>query len=389
MLQLNNDLIPLRDEIRNIRRDLHKIPELGFQEYKTNEYIFKFLKELDIEVYNNVGKTGIVGFLKGSKGGKTIAFRADMDGLPICEETGVEYRSNKKGNMHACGHDGHMAILLGLAKYLSLNKNKILDNIVFIFQPAEEGPGGAEVIIDEGIIDRFSIDYIYGLHLYPDVDEGKIALKSGPMMAQTGEFDITIKGRSGHGAIPHNSIDSIVIAADLISSYQTIISRNISPIDPAVLTIGRIEGGERRNVIAGRVTMEGTLRAFKGSIYKKIKEKMIDIAKGFEVANGCNIDIVYRDMYPPVNNNKELVDNFINIIGEENIEIIEPQMTSEDFSYYQKKVPGLFFFLGVRNEKKGHVFSLHNSRFNFDDKILVQGIQIYLNLLKGNNALTD
>lgn len=387
MILINEDIKMLRDEVIQIRHDLHQIPELGFEEYKTSKYIVDYLKKLDFKVYDKVAKTGVIGYLRGSEGKNTIAFRADMDALPVSEKTGLPFCSKHDGKMHACGHDGHMAILLGFAKYIFINKEKIKDNILLIFQPAEEGPGGAEVMVKEGILERFNVDRIYGLHLYPDVEEGIVAVRPGAMMAQTGEFDIYITGKSGHGAIPQNSIDSIVIGADLISSFQSIVSRNISPIEPVVLTIGKIKGGERRNVIAGKLYMEGTLRAFNESVYKKVKNKMISFAKGLEISYGSKIEIVFRDMYPPVNNNEKLVENFIEIVGYENLKIIEPQMTAEDFSYYQKKIPGLFFFLGVKNQEKGHTFPLHNSKFNFNDEILITGIQIYADLLNENDGL--
>ncbi|WIF94252.1 M20 metallopeptidase family protein [Caminicella sporogenes] len=388
MIQVCKEIENLSDEIINIRRYLHQIPELGFEEYETSKYIAKYLEDIGIKVYKNVAKTGVVGYIRGNNPKRTVAFRADIDALPVEENTKVPYCSKYLGKMHACGHDGHTAILLGLAKYLSLNKDKLRDNVLLIFQPAEEGPGGAEVIIREGILKKFKADCIYGLHLYPEVEEGKVALRSGPLMAQTGEFDIYIYGKSGHGAIPQNAVDSIIISADVINSLQTIISRSINPIKPAVLTIGRIEGGERRNVIAGKVVLEGTIRAFEESVYNKIKDRMIEILKGKEIVHNCKIELIFRDMYPPVNNDENMVIRFIDIIGRENIEIIDPQMISEDYSYYQRELPGLFFFLGVRNEKEGYIYPLHNSQFNFNERVLAMGVQIYVNLLKGNGHIS-
>ncbi|RKD27313.1 hippurate hydrolase [Caminicella sporogenes DSM 14501] len=388
MIQVCKEIENLSDEIINIRRYLHQIPELGFEEYETSKYIAKYLEDIGIQVYKNVAKTGVVGYIRGNNPKRTVAFRADIDALPVEENTKVPYCSKYLGKMHACGHDGHTAILLGLAKYLSLNKDKLRDNVLLIFQPAEEGPGGAEVIIREGILKKFKVDCIYGLHLYPEVEEGKVALRSGPLMAQTGEFDIYIYGKSGHGAIPQNAVDSIIISADVINSLQTIISRSINPIKPAVLTIGRIEGGERRNVIAGKVVLEGTIRAFEESVYNKIKDRMIEILKGKEIVHNCKIELIFRDMYPPVNNDENMVNRFIDIIGKENIEIIDPQMISEDYSYYQRELPGLFFFLGVRNEKEGYIYPLHNSQFNFNERVLAMGVQIYVNLLKGNGYIS-
>lgn len=386
MIRVKEEVNNLKNEVKQIRRYLHQIPELGLEEYKTREYIRNYLKDLNIEVIDNIAKTGVIGFIKGTEGKKTLAFRADMDGLPICEKTELDFSSKHKGKMHACGHDGHMAILLGFAKYLSMNTNRINDNILLIFQPAEEGPGGAEIIIKEGILEKYSVEEIYGLHLYPDVNEGRVAVRSGPIMAMTGEIDINIQGQSGHGAIPQSSVDSILIAGELISSYQSIVARNISPISPGVITIGRIEGGERRNVIAGNVVLEGTVRAFDEGVYNKMKSRMESIAKGLEIGYGCKIDLEFRDMYPPVINDERLVKDFIKVVGSENIDIIEPQMTAEDFSYYQKVIPGLFFFLGVKNEDKDFKYPLHNAKFNFNEDVLLLGIQIYIDILKHNNS---
>ncbi len=384
MTDKSNDVISLMDEVIDIRRTLHQIPEIGFEEFKTRDFILKFLKNINIKTYGTAG-TGVLGYIEGSEGRSTIAFRADIDGLPILEKNNTSFDSKHQGMMHACGHDGHMTILLGLAKYLSQNIGRLRSNILLIFQPAEEGPGGAEVIVNEGILEKFNVDSIYGLHLYPEIDEGKVALRSGPLMAQTGEFDITITGKSGHGAIPQNSIDSIVAASNLINGLQSIVSRSIDPISPAVLTVGKIYGGERRNVIAGEVILEGTVRAFEESVYNTIKTRMKSLSEALEKGFDCTVNIVFRDMYPPVNNHKELTESFINAI--EDVEIISPQMIAEDFSYYQKKVPGVFFLLGVRNEEKGFVYSLHNSKFNFDEKVLIKGIEIYVRLLEHNGSV--
>ncbi|MCT4565891.1 MAG: N-acetyldiaminopimelate deacetylase [Maledivibacter sp.] len=387
MIKINNVIQEMGNEIIRIRRELHRIPELGFEEYKTSSYILSFLDKLNADVIEKVAGTGAIAYYKGSEGRKTLAFRADMDGLPVIEKTDAQYSSLHEGKMHACGHDGHSAILLGLAKYLSMNKSTIKDNILLIFQPAEEGPGGAEVIIKEEVLKKYNVDSIYGLHLYPDIPQGKIGIKAGPLMAQTGEFDIVVKGKSGHGAMPHNANDSVVIASELVGLIQQIVSRNLDPVEPAVITIGRIEGGERRNVIAGEVTMEGTMRAFNDSIYKKMKRKITIISKSLAMAHDCEIDIVFRDMYPFVDNDNKLVDEFIKAIGVDDIEIVKPQMTAEDFSYYQREVPGLFFFLGVRNEEKDFVYSLHNSKFNFDENVLLTGVQAYVSILSHSDAL--
>jgi len=384
-MKIHENILKMKNEIIEIRRDLHRIPEAGFAEYKTSEYIKNYLTAFGIS-FEEVAQTGIVGFVKGSVGEKTIAFRADMDALSMTELTELEFCSEHEGFMHGCGHDGHMAMLLGLAKYLSENQGQLLDNVLLIFQPAEEGPGGAEVIIKEGIFDKYKVDEIYGIHLYPEVYQGKIAIKEGPLMAMTGEFDIVIKGEGGHGAIPHKALDAVIIAAEFISQVQTIISRNINPIDPAVLTIGRMEAGERRNIIAEKAVLEGTLRAFSENVYNKVKERVYDFKKGFELSYGCTIEVEFRDMYPPVYNDSRLVQRIIENDKECTYELIEPQMISEDFSYYQKSAPGVFMFLGTKNPEKNFVFPLHNSKFNFDEEVLLLGIQSYVRILENNGS---
>ncbi|MDF2548474.1 MAG: amidohydrolase [Anaerosolibacter sp.] len=389
MIQIQEAVAAIKDEIIALRRGLHQIPENGFEEYKTSAFIIEKLKEYGVEVHKNIAGTGVVGYLRGNLGDQTIAFRADMDALSVEEKTNLSYASTHRGMMHACGHDAHMAILLGLARFLSMNKAILRWNIVFLFQPAEEGPGGAEPMIQEGIMEKFKIDCIMGLHVFPEVSEGKIACRPGPMMAQTGEFDITITAKSGHGAIPHKAVDGLVIASNLIMNYQSIVSRNIDPIEGAVMTIGKMWGGERRNVIAGRVILEGTMRAFSEDTYRTIQKRMKEIAEGVALSYQCNIDIVFRDMYPAVVNNEEMFHDLQNAVGQENLEFITPQMIAEDFSYFQKAVPGLFFFLGTRNEQEGYVHPLHNSCFVFNEDVLLTGIQVYLDYMRLKNIIEE
>ncbi|MDH8677582.1 M20 family metallopeptidase [Fusibacter bizertensis] len=369
----------LKEKVYEDRKALHLIPEAGFCEYKTSAYIQNVLKELDVE-YELVGGTGIVALFKGISPTQTLAFRTDMDGLSVKEESSFETHSTHDNFMHACGHDGHMAMMLGLARVLSSSDVKIVDNILLIFQPAEEGPGGAEVLVNEGILEKYNVSEIYGIHVFPSVAQGKIGLCPGPMMAMTGEFDIDIYARSAHGAMPHTGIDGIVIASEVILGLQSIVSRNISPINPAVLTIGKMDAGERRNIIAGKARLEGTIRAFDKVVYNQIKTRMTKYLAGIEAAYEVKIEIEYRDMYPPVVNDQRLFTEFVNFHGVQ-CEVIEPQMISEDFSYYQEKVPGLFYFVGTYNEEKDYVYPLHNSKFNFDNRILLDGMQSYINIL--------
>lgn len=377
-----------KEEIKKIRRDLHQIPELSFEEYETAEYIENYLAELGIRHEKKIAKTGVVAFFEGKSNENTIAFRADMDALSIEEKNDIYFKSTKEGKMHACGHDGHMAILLCLAKYLAKNKEKLNSNVLLIFQPAEEGPGGALPIIDEGVLEKYKVREIYGLHILPDIEEGVIGIREGEVMAQTGEFDIEIKGKSAHAAQPHKSIDSMVVMSELILGFQSIVSRNIDPIEAAVLTVGKVVAGDRRNIIANTAVLEGTLRSFKTNVYSRIKERMRDYTEGLEHIHSCNIELVFRDMYPPVINDKRLTQHLIENLHESEIQIIEPLMLAEDFSYYQRVVPGVFFFLGANNSKKNFLYPLHSDRFNFDEKILIDGLNVYAKILKAKKIIT-
>ncbi len=292
------------------------------------------------------------------------------------------------GIQHLCGHDGHTSILLGLIEYINNNKERLNDNIVFIFQPAEEGPGGAEELVKEGILKYYKVDQIYGLHIYPEIPEGKFGIREGYFLSQIGDFEIDILGKSSHGgAYPDKGIDAIAIYANLVTGMQTIVSRNINPIDNAIVSIGKVEGGSRRNIIAENVHMEGTIRCFKPEIYKKIKTRFYEIAEGISKAYNCEIKVTIRDDYHPVNNNSELCKEFINAIEEENIIILDPLMISEDFSYYQEEVPGIFFMLGARNEEKGYTNCLHNLKFNFDEIICMNALDAYIKMLEYKGSL--
>ncbi|CAH2214430.1 amidohydrolase [Tepidibacter aestuarii] len=376
-MNIRADVGVLNNIVYKHRNSLNKIGELGMKEYKTSKYIKDYLDILGIE-YEIYLETAVVGIIKGKKAKKNIAFRADMDALNIDGQI-----------KHLCGHDGHMSILLGFIEYLNINKDKLLDNIIFIFQPAEESPGGALPLIKEGVLDKYKVDEIYGLHIYPEIDEGFIGVKPSHFLAQTGEIDIEIVGRGGHGAMPQNAIDSIMIASNFINTIQSIVSRNIRPLDEGVLSIGKIEGGSRRNIIAESVKLEGTIRAFKQEVYDKIKQRVFDIACGFEKSFDCSININIKDDYPAVNNDEELFYELKEAIDDKYIKILEPLMISEDFSYYQQQVKGLFFMLGARNIDKEFISGLHHIKFNFDEKILLNGINTYVELLKYKGALSE
>lgn len=373
----------LLNELEEHRKNLHRIPEVGFKEFKTHEYLKNAIEETKPDEMKIVATTGIIAYYRSKEQDvNTIAFRSDIDALTIKEQTGLEFESEHDGFMHACGHDAHMAMLLGLASYIAKHRDEIKVNILLIFQPAEEGPGGAKPIVEANVLENYKVDSIFGTHVYPEVDEGKVAIKKGPTMAMTGEVDIIVNGVGAHGALPHKGIDAIVVASEVIQSLQTIISRKVSPVQPGVLTIGKIMGGDRCNVIADRVTMEGTLRAFNDDVYNIIKDSIVAVAKGLEISHGVKIDVVFRDMYPFVNNDVVLVEKLRELMRDEWVDI-EPQMTAEDFSYYQRRVPGVFMLLGTRNEEDGLVFPLHNSKFNLNTKVLAYGVEAYIRIVKG------
>ncbi|MGM0411179.1 MAG: M20 metallopeptidase family protein [Bacillota bacterium] len=369
------------EEVIKIRRDLHKHPEVGFDLQRTANKVANILEKLDFKVERNIAKSGVVGLLKGDNDGPTVALRADMDALPMKEENDFDFASVEEEKMHACGHDGHTAILLGVAMVLSEIKDEINGNVKLIFQPAEEGPGGADPMIKEGVLENPKVDAIFGLHIWLEIDAGKVGVKNGPLFASIDEVDIDIKGDSAHGASPHQGVDAVVVAADLIKSLQSIISRKVDPIDSAVITIGKIEGGFVRNVIADNVRLEATIRSLNPEVRKLLEEEIKKKVKNICLANDADYEIDYRNLYPPLQNNKEMnslvKNNAIDVVGKEKvIDVKEPTMGGEDYAYFLKEVPGTFFLLGGRNEKKGITAPHHNSYFNFDEDIMVDGIEI-------------
>jgi amidohydrolase len=366
-------------ELVETRREIHKNPELAFEEYKTANFVAEKLKSLGIEVKTGVAKTGIVGLLNGKNSGKVVALRADMDALPILEMNDVEYKSKNSGKMHACGHDAHIAMLLGSAKILSKFRDELNGTVKFIFQPSEEkNPGGAKIMIEDGVLENPKPDAIFALHVDPRIEVGKIGYCPGPTHAQPDEIFITIHGKGGHGAYPHLAIDPIVISAEVILALQTVASRFTNPLEPIVLTIGKISGGSATNVIPDKVELAGTLRTFNTELAEKVYKLMDDILKGITSSYGANYDLKIDKGYPVVYNDVELThfakDVAKNFIEEEG-KVIETQKTmgGEDFGFYLQKIRGAILRLGVRNESKGFVNSLHSSTFNLDESALKIG----------------
>ncbi|HZJ82931.1 MAG TPA: M20 family metallopeptidase [Clostridia bacterium] len=381
MILLDKNVRGLKDEIIGHRRWLHRNPEIGFDVYDTRDYILDRLGELKFDEVKILAKTGIKAVMKGKVGSRTLAFRADMDALAIEEETNLEFASENKGFMHACGHDGHMSILLGFAKWLSDNREDLYDNIVLVFQPDEENEGGALPMIEEGLLNDPKVDAIFGLHIMPDLPQGRIGIKSGSLMAQTCEIDIELIGKSAHGAMPDKGIDTIVAAAHFINALQSIITRTIDPTESVVFSIGKIAGGDTRNILAEKVKLECTVRTFSDELYENLKGKVLDLLEGMEKSHGIKSTYQEGVYYPPVVNHEKWTNRLVEILPEEQYIEAKPLMIAEDFSNYQKEVPGVFVFLGSGNEEKGHVYPLHSNRFDFDEEILLQGVQLYVDIV--------
>ena len=382
-ININKEIQKISDDIYTYRRDFHQNPELSFQEYRTAETISKYLDSFGITHKTNIGGTGIVGEIDFGAG-PTIALRADMDALPIQEIGDLEYKSKNEGVMHACGHDGHMAILLGTANVLSKNKKIKKGKIRFIFQPAEEGGGGARYMIEDGCL--VGVDEIYGLHLWNYQPLGEIGVKEGPIMAAADMFDIIVKGKGGHGATPQGTIDAIVVASHLVTALQTIVSRDTNPLENTVVTIGEISGGENFNVIADQVKLSGTTRAYTEKNRIMIKNRMKDIIDGVSKAFGSEIVLNYKEGYPPTINHKlptkNILDSASQVVGK-GAGFPYLSMGGEDFSYYLQNIPGCFFFIGSAPDEKDTLSTPHHcSHFNIDERALLVGASVYINLIK-------
>ena len=381
-INIKKEIQKISENIYSYRRDFHQYPELSFQEYRTAETISKHLESFGIEHRTEVGKTGVVGEIVFGDG-PTIALRADMDALPIQEVGDLKYKSKNEGVMHACGHDGHMAILLGAANALSKNKKLKKGKVRFIFQPAEEGAGGARYMIKDGCLDQ--VDEIYGLHLWNYQPVGEIGVKNGPIMAAADMFDIIIKGKGGHGATPQGTVDAIVVASNLITMLQTIVSRNTNPLDNTVVTIGEINGGQNFNVIADEVRLTGTTRAYTENNRNMIKKRMQDIIDGVSKSFGAEIVLKYKEGYPPTVNHEDptkLVLEASSMVVGKGAGYPYLSMGGEDFSYYLQKVPGCFFFVGSAPDKNNILSTPHHcSHFDIDERSLLIGASVYVNLI--------
>ena len=384
------NLAHIRPEIRDLypqlvewRRNIHQRPELAFNENLTASFISEKLKQWGIPHQTNIAKTGIVAIIDSGKEGNILGIRCDMDALPIQEENEISYRSRHDGKMHACGHDGHMAIALGTAYYLWHHRDSFKGQVKMIFQPAEEGPGGAKPMINEGVLKNPDLDGIIGLHIWNPLPLGTIGVRSGALMAATEIFKCTIFGKGGHGAMPDETTDAIVIGSQIVNALQTIVSRNIKPIDAAVVTVGSFHGGTTHNVIADTVEMTGTVRYFKPQLEGVIEKRIESIIAGICDAHGASYDFNYQKFYPPVINNDkmtELVRSVAMNVVETPAGIIPECQTmgGEDMSFFLREIPGCYFFVGGANSEKGLDFPHHHPRFNFDETALGIGMEMFI-----------
>ena len=385
MLHTKDKVKRIEQDIITWRRDLHRIPELGLDLPQTSRYVMERLDEMGVEYKTLIDGNAIVGLIKGKEEGKTIAIRADMDGLPIKEETGLPFASTN-GNMHACGHDGHTAMLLGVAKVLSQNKDKFKGNVKLLFQPGEEYPGGAKPMIDEGALEEPKVDAVIGLHagrLSEDVPHGKIGIRYGNMMASMDRVLIKIKGKGNHGAYPHQAVDPIVIAAEVVTALQNIVSREIAAVEPVVLSICRITGGFNQNIIPDGVELEGTIRTFSNGTREKVDRRIEEIVKGVTAAHRAGYEYLYEYKYPPLINHGGFTDRFLEsakkILPEEDIiEIKEPLMGGEDMAFFLEEVPGTFFYLSNLKEVGGKTYGHHTSKFDLDEGELWKGTALFV-----------
>ena len=366
------------DELVRYRRHFHENPELSYQEHETAAFIERELRACDFDdVRTGVAQTGILATLRGGRPGPVTLLRADMDALPVQELSEVAYRSKRDGVMHACGHDGHMAIMLSAARYLSRRKAEIPGTIVFCFQPAEEGPAGAKAMVEEGALENPHVDRAFALHLYSGMEAGKVGIRDGPFFASSDRFSIALLGRGGHGAMPHQAVDPIPAAAQLVTLLQTIPSREIAPKDPVVLTIGKLEAGTTFNVIPDSAHMYGTTRTFDDAVRASLPDRMERMVEGLCDAMRLDYEFEYSWGYPPTVNDPAMNDVVRDVareaVGAENV--VDPQdlaLWSEDMSYMLNERPGAYFLIGVRGEELG-VEPQHSARYDIDERALDAG----------------
>jgi hippurate hydrolase len=384
-----NRVADLQPDIQAWRRDIHAHPELMYEVHRTAAFVADRLKEFGCdEIVTGLGRTGVVGVIRGKKPAegeiKVIGLRADMDALPIEEATGLPYASKTSGRMHACGHDGHTAMLLGAARYLAETRNFAGDAVV-IFQPAEEGGAGAEAMIKDGLMERFKIDQVYGMHNGPGMPIGSFAIRPGPLMAATDSIDITIEGVGGHAAKPHKSIDSVLVGAQLVTALQQIVGRNVDPLESAVISICEFHAGNARNVIPQSAILRGTVRTLTPKVRDLVAKRVREVVDGTALVTGAKIDLTYTRGYPVTVNHAEQTEvarrAAREIAGEANVHEMPPMMGAEDFSYMLEARPGAFIFCG-----NGDSAGLHHPAYNFNDEAIVYGTSYFIKVVENTLA---
>lgn len=383
-MNLIDDIKAHHAELTAWRRDIHAHPELGFEEHRTADFVAQKLREFGLEVYTGIGKTGVVGALRVGNTMRSVGLRADMDALPIQEANTFDHCSKHEGVMHACGHDGHTIMLLGAAKYLAATRN-FDGQVYFIFQPAEEGIGGAMAMIEDGLFQQFPCDAVFGMHNRPTLPVGQFAVRSGAMMAGGAFFDIDITGNGAHGARPESGIDPIVVAAQMVTAIQSIVSRNLRPIETAVVSITQLHSGDAYNVIPHTARLSGTVRAFSQDVMKMVETRMKGIAEGVAASMGAQAVVDFRNIFAPTINNPteaEFAAKICNdIVGAENVERNPPLiMASEDFSFMLEQVPGCYINIGNGGEEGG--CEVHNPAYDFNDDAIPQGATFFARLVE-------
>ncbi len=379
-----NRIADFHQELAAWRHEIHAHPETAFEELGTAEFVARRLQEFGISVYRGLAGTGVIGTLAGARpGGRAIALRADMDALPIQERNGFDYASQNPGKMHACGHDGHTVMLLGAARYLAETRN-FAGTVHFIFQPAEENEGGGRVMVREGLFEKFPVEAVFGMHNWPGMPAGKFALRAGPMMASYDIFEITVKGKGAHAALPHLGVDPVIAAAQIAMGLQTITSRNTSPLDSAVVSVTQIHGGDTWNVIPDEVVLRGTTRSFKSELQDAIEAAIRRIAEGVAAAMGAGVALRYERRYPPTVNSAAESDVAAaiasEVVGEANVDRdVTPTMGAEDFAFMLQAKPGAYVFIG---NGPSNGAGLHNPHYDFNDEILPIGASYWARLVE-------
>jgi len=380
MFDYFQEALDLFEYTQQIRRDFHRHPEIGFEEIRTAGIVARELNFLGLEVTTGSGKTGVIALVEGKQSGPTALLRFDMDALPINEETGAEYASQNPGLMHACGHDGHTAIGLTVAHMLHAHRDELAGTIKFVFQPAEEGLGGAEAMIKDGILENPKPDISLALHLWNEKPLGWIGAAGGPVMAAAEIFHIRVVGRGGHGAVPQLAIDPVMAAAQIITALQSIVSRNVSPLQSAVISVTTMRSGEAFNVIPPEVELQGTIRTFDPEVRQHILERFNQVATGVGEALGCHVEVDVKSITPAVSNDPELAKRFQKTIAQllPGNELITDYQTmgSEDMAFIMQEIPGCFFFIGSADSEKGLDAAHHHPRFDFDERALSQGAAV-------------